>query len=46
MGYDLPSMTGAAVQLSVSNVFDKAYRSFVGVPKVGRLALLRLRYEF
>ena len=46
MGYDLPSMTGAAVQLSVSNVFDKAYRSFVGVPEVGRLALLRLRYEF
>jgi hypothetical protein len=30
----------------VTNIFDEEYRSFVGVPRVGRLALLRLRYEF
>ncbi len=46
LGYALPSMRGASVQLSVSNMFDDAYRSFVGVPEVGRLAMVRLRYEF
>jgi iron complex outermembrane receptor protein len=46
LGYDLPTMPGASVQLAITNLLDEDYRSFVGVPKVGRLALLRLRYEF
>lgn len=46
LGYALPTMPGASLQLAVTNLFDEDYRSFVGVPKVGRLALLRLRYEF
>ncbi len=46
LGYRLPNLSGASVQLAVTNVFDEAYRSFVGVPTVGRLALLRLRYDF
>jgi iron complex outermembrane receptor protein len=46
LGYALPIMPGASVQLAVTNLFDENYKSFVGVPKVGRLALLRLRYEF
>jgi outer membrane receptor protein involved in Fe transport len=46
LGYDLPIMPGASVQLAVTNLFDENYRSFVGVPTVGRLALLRLRREF
>ncbi len=43
-GYKVAS-TGATVQFSVNNVFDTGYRSFVGVPKVGRFAMVRVRYE-
>ena len=46
LGYDLPMTPGASVQLGITNLFNEPYRSFVGVPEVGRLALLRLRYEF
>lgn len=46
LGHALPSMPGASVQLGITNLFNQPYRSFVGVPTVGRLALLRLRYEF
>lgn len=35
-----------ASQLSVSNLYDSDYRSFVGVPAIGRIALLRLKHEF
>ena len=42
--YEVPN-TAATLQLSVSNVFDTAYRSFPGVPKIGRLAMVRVRYE-
>jgi outer membrane receptor for ferrienterochelin and colicins len=38
--------TGATVQLYVSNLFDSDYRNFVGVPNIGRLALLQLKYDF
>jgi outer membrane receptor protein involved in Fe transport len=44
-GYQLP-VRGASVQLSVSNILDEEYQSFIGVPVIGRMALLRLRYEF
>ena len=43
-GYKLSS-TGATLQLSVNNVFDTGYRSFVGVPRIGRFAMARVRYE-
>jgi outer membrane cobalamin receptor len=42
----LRNVPGASVQLAITNLFDSDYRSFVGVPRVGRLALLRLRYQF
>ncbi len=44
MGYRIPG-SGVTAQLSVSNIFDSAYRSFVGVPAVGRFAMLRLKYD-
>ncbi|HSJ06356.1 MAG TPA: TonB-dependent receptor [Longimicrobiales bacterium] len=44
-GYQLP-FTGASLQLSVSNLFDEAYQSFIGVPTTGRMAILRMRYQF
>ncbi len=46
VGYRLSALPGASVQLAVQNVLDAGYRSFAGVPEVGRMALLRLRYEF
>lgn len=45
VGYPIPVLPGAMLQLSVQNLFDEGYRSFPGVPEVGRMALVRLRYE-
>jgi outer membrane receptor for ferrienterochelin and colicins len=44
-GYGLP-MRGASLQLTVNNVFDTEYQAFIGTPVTGRMALLRLKYEF
>ena len=43
-GYEVPN-TAATVQFSINNVFDTGYRSFPGVPKIGRFAMVRVRYE-
>jgi outer membrane receptor for ferrienterochelin and colicins len=45
-GYRIPRTRGTSVQLMVQNVFDTGYRSFPGVPEIGRMAILRLRQEF
>lgn len=45
LGYRLP-FNGASLQLSVQNVLDEKYRSFPGVPEIGRMAVLRLKYDF
>ena len=45
LGYRIPN-TQAEVQLNVQNVFDADYVSFVGVPTIGRFALMQLRYSF
>jgi len=44
LGYKLP-IQGASIQLSVQNLLDEKYRSFPGVPTIGRMALLRLKYD-
>lgn len=46
LGYRLPQVRGASLQFTVTNLFDSAYRSFIGTPEIGRMALLRLRYDF
>jgi outer membrane receptor for ferrienterochelin and colicins len=43
-GYAIPR-SRAELQLSVSNLFDSAYRSFVGVPEVGRFTMIRVKYD-
>lgn len=43
-GYEIPS-TRATLQLTVSNVFNEGYQSFVGVPEIGRFTMLAVRYE-
>jgi iron complex outermembrane receptor protein len=42
--YKVPS-TAATVQLVVNNVFNSDFRSFVGVPNIGRFAMLSMRYD-
>jgi len=42
--YDVPN-TAATLQLSINNLLDTGYRSFPGVPKIGRFAMIRVRYE-
>jgi len=44
LGYQIPR-SRATVQLAVTNIFNAEYRSFVGVPNIGRFAMLRLKYE-
>lgn len=46
LGYTIPRFSGATIQLNVQNVLDEEYRSFPGAPFIGRMALLRLKYEF
>lgn len=43
-GYEVPN-TRATLQVSVSNVFNKGYRSFAGVPSIGRFAMVRVKYD-
>jgi outer membrane receptor protein involved in Fe transport len=45
LGFELPGFPTATVQLSVQNLFNDGYRSFPGVPTIGRMAMLRLRYD-
>ncbi len=44
MGYRLPN-TNASVQLAVTNLFGSQNQSFIGVPDIGRLAMLRMKYD-
>jgi iron complex outermembrane receptor protein len=37
---------GLALNVTAQNVFDTEYRSFVGLPKIGRLVLASVRYTF
>jgi iron complex outermembrane receptor protein len=44
LGYRVPG-TDATLLFTVTNLFDSPYRSFVGVPEIGRLAMLSVRYD-
>ena len=46
LGYQLRQLPGASVQLAVQNLLDESYQSFPGAPPIGRLGVVRLRYEF
>jgi iron complex outermembrane receptor protein len=43
-GYKIPN-TPAELQMAVTNLFDTPYRSFVGVPDIGRFAIVRIKYD-
>jgi outer membrane receptor for ferrienterochelin and colicins len=44
MGYKVPN-TSATLQLAATNLFDSAYKSFVGVPEIGRFIMLQVKYD-
>ncbi|MGD2069422.1 MAG: TonB-dependent receptor [Gemmatimonadota bacterium] len=44
LGYRFPDL-GAELQLNVQNLFDTGYRSFVGVPEIGRFLMIQMKYE-
>jgi outer membrane receptor for ferrienterochelin and colicins len=46
LGYRIAPLRDATVQLAIQNLFNTSYRSFPGVPDIGRMALLRVRYTF
>jgi iron complex outermembrane receptor protein len=46
LSYRIPMVPATTVQLSIQNLLDESFQSFPGVPAVGRMALLRLRYDF
>jgi outer membrane receptor protein involved in Fe transport len=43
-GYKLPN-TRATIKMTISNVFDTDYRSFVGVPNIGRFLMAQIQYD-
>ncbi len=43
-GWQVPR-SRATLQVTVSNALDSPYRSFVGVPDIGRFAMVRLKYD-
>ncbi|HSJ24007.1 MAG TPA: TonB-dependent receptor [Longimicrobiales bacterium] len=45
-GIGIPQVPGATLQFTVQNALDSDYRPFPGMPRIGRLALARLRYNF
>ncbi len=44
LGWSPPTVSGASLQVTAQNLFDAAYRSFPGVPNVGRMVIVRLKY--
>jgi outer membrane receptor for ferrienterochelin and colicins len=48
LGYRIPMRmrNAPSVQFTVNNLFDTEYQAFPGVPALGRMAMLRLRYDF
>jgi len=43
-GYKIPT-TRATLQVMISNIFDEGYRSFVGVPEIGRFLMAQVKYD-
>jgi iron complex outermembrane receptor protein len=46
VGYRLPMVRGATLNVLVNNLLDADYRPFPGVPTMGRTVIARLKYDF
>ncbi|MDB4949843.1 MAG: hypothetical protein JWM27_2492 [Gemmatimonadetes bacterium] len=45
LGYRIPRSRGLSLQMNVQNALNEKYRSFPGAPNIGRMAILRLKWE-
>ena len=45
-GYLLPFQTNTRLEFTVYNALNNLHQEFVGAPELGRLALVRVRYDF
>jgi outer membrane receptor for ferrienterochelin and colicins len=46
LGYRLPMVRGATLNVLVNNLLDEQYRPFPGSPSLGRMVIARVKYEF
>lgn len=46
LGYRLPMVPGATLNVLVNNVLDEEYRPFPGTPTMGRMLIARIKYDF
>ncbi|MBW3569594.1 MAG: TonB-dependent receptor [Gemmatimonadetes bacterium] len=46
VGYRLPMVRGATLNVLVNNLLDADYRPFPGTPTLGRMLIARIKYEF
>ncbi|HEY0017175.1 MAG TPA: TonB-dependent receptor [Longimicrobium sp.] len=46
LGYRLPMVRGATLNVLVNNLLDADYRPFPGTPTIGRMLIARIRYDF
>lgn len=46
LGYRLPMVRGATLNVLVNNLLDADYRAFPGTPTQGRMLVARIKYEF
>ena len=45
-GYLLSFQTNTRVEFTVYNALNNLHQEFVGAPELGRLALVKVRYDF
>ncbi|HSM35124.1 MAG TPA: TonB-dependent receptor [Longimicrobiales bacterium] len=46
LGYRLPTAQGVWLTVDVQNIGDRGYQPTLGAPRLGRFAMLRLRWDF
>ena len=46
LGYRLPMVRGATLNVLVNNLLDEGYRPFPGSPTLGRMVIARIKYDF
>jgi outer membrane receptor for ferrienterochelin and colicins len=46
LGYRLPMVRGATLNVLVNNLLDADYRPFPGTPTMGRMLIARIKYDF
>ena len=45
-GYQLPFQPNARLEITIYNALNNLHREFVGAPELGRLGLVRVKYDF